>query len=114
MIIENADKFGLAQLHQLRGRVGRGDKAGKCILLYNSSNKNENSAYRMKKLQVIKAENDGFKIAEEDLKMRGSGDIMGTKQSGVIDFRIANLKEHYKLLKIANQDAEILLNKDLI
>jgi ATP-dependent DNA helicase RecG len=112
MIIENADKFGLAQLHQLRGRVGRGNKAGKCILLYNSSNKNEDLSYKMKKLQVIKAENDGFKIAEEDLKMRGSGDIMGTKQSGVIDFRIANLKEHYKLLKIANQDAEILLNKD--
>ena len=109
MIIENANKFGLAQLHQLRGRVGRGEKNGTCLLLYN---KVENTNNYLDRLKVIRKESDGFKIAEEDLKMRGAGEIMGTKQSGMHNFRIANIKEDYNLLKIASKDAQLLLNKD--
>ena len=78
IIIENANKFGLAQLHQLRGRVGRGLKQGMCILLY-KENLSENS---IKRIKILKKTNDGFLIAEEDMKMRGFGDIIGFQQSG--------------------------------
>lgn len=109
MIIENANKFGLAQLHQLRGRVGRGVRQGVCILLYNS---NEISNTSLERLKVIRDTSDGFLIAEKDLQIRGGGDIMGIKQSGIPEFKIANLKYHYDLLKSATQDAKLLLNKD--
>ena len=85
IIIENANKFGLAQLHQLRGRVGRGLKQGMCILLY-KENLSENS---IKRIKILKKTNDGFLIAEEDMKMRGFGDIIGFQQSGEKFFKIS-------------------------
>mgnify|MGYP003330804128 CR=1 FL=1 len=108
MIIEHANKFGLAQLHQLRGRVGRGNKPGICLMLYS----HELSTTSLERLKVMHNTNDGFLIAEKDLKIRGGGEIMGTKQSGLPTFRIANLKYHYDLLKASNKDAKLLLNKD--
>ena len=109
MIIEQAQRFGLAQLHQLRGRVGRGELQSKCVLLYTSYKVSDVSLSR---LDVMRNSNDGFFIAEQDLKMRGAGDIVGVKQSGVPNFRFANLKDHYDLLKIANKDAKVILAKD--
>ena len=106
MVIEHAENFGLAQLHQLRGRVGRGIKAGKCILLYDKGLISKTSLNR---LSVMRDSNDGFKIAEEDLKIRGGGEVLGTKQSGLPEFKIASLSAHYDLLKTANQDAKYLL-----
>ena len=90
MIIENAERFGLAQLHQLRGRVGRGDIQGVCLLLYG----NNTSITSKNRLSVLKKSNDGFYIAEQDLKIRGYGDILGTNQSGYAYFKIANLEFH--------------------
>ena len=109
MIIEHADRFGLAQLHQLRGRVGRGDKQGVCILMYDNKEISANSIARLK---IMHETNDGFRIAEEDLKTRGAGDVVGVKQSGLPEFKIANLKYHYDLLKTAHRDAKLLLNQD--
>jgi len=108
MIIEHANKFGLAQLHQLRGRVGRGNKQGVCLLLYN----NEISATSLERLKVMHDTNDGFVIAEKDLQIRGGGEVMGVRQSGIPNFKIANLKEHYDLLKTSSADAKLLLNND--
>jgi ATP-dependent DNA helicase RecG len=108
MIIENAEKFGLSQLHQLRGRVGRGSKKSSCILLY--SNKiSENGKSRLK---VLRDSNDGFKIAEEDMILRGTGDILGTKQSGMPDFSFAELPEDKELLMAARDDVKIIMEKD--
>ena len=98
MIIENANKFGLSQLHQLRGRVGRGDKESYCILLYNK-NLSENAK---KRLRILKNTNDGFKIAEEDLKLRSFGDLLGYQQSGVKNFKFADPIHHKDLFFIAN------------
>ena len=109
MVIEHAEQFGLAGLHQLRGRVGRGNKQGKCILLYDQNNIKHNS---LKRLKILRDSNDGFYIAEKDLQIRGSGDVLGTKQSGLPEFRIANLAEHFDLLQIASKDAKLLLNQD--
>jgi ATP-dependent DNA helicase RecG len=108
IIIEDAERFGLAQLHQLRGRVGRGDKASFCILL--CSNKVSNKA--RERLQILKESNDGFLIAEADLKIRGSGELAGTKQSGFPDFKIANLNNDYDLLNIANKIAKEIIAND--
>ncbi len=108
MIIENAERFGLAQLHQLRGRVGRGGDQSYCILM---------TSYKISKtakdrLAVICNTNDGFAIAEADLKQRGPGDIAGTKQSGAFDFKAANLVEDQAILKTARFIAEEILTKD--
>ncbi len=108
MIIENAERFGLAQLHQLRGRVGRGGDQSYCILM---------TSYKISKtakdrLAVICNTNDGFAIAEADLKQRGPGDIAGTKQSGAFDFKAANLVEDQAILKTARIIAEEILTKD--
>ncbi len=108
MIIENAERFGLAQLHQLRGRVGRGADQSYCILM---------TSYKLSKtakerLDVICKTNDGFVIAEADLKMRGPGDIAGTKQSGAFEFKAANLVEDQAILKTARMMAEEILTRD--
>jgi ATP-dependent DNA helicase RecG len=99
IIIENANKFGLAQLHQLRGRVGRGEKQGTCILLF----KEGLSKNAIKRIKILKETDDGFLIAEEDLRLRGFGDIIGYQQSGVKNFRFADPVIHEDLFKLAEQ-----------
>ncbi len=108
IIIENAENFGLSQLHQLRGRVGRSDRKSFCILLYGE----RFGLNGQKRLNILKESDDGFFIAEEDLKMRGSGELLGTKQSGFPEFRIADLGFDADLLKIARKNAEVILLKD--
>ncbi|MBJ66197.1 MAG: hypothetical protein CML97_06880 [Rhodobiaceae bacterium] len=110
MIIEHSERFGLSQLHQLRGRVGRGEDKSSCLLLYQTP-LGENAK---KRINSLRKTNDGFIIAEEDLKLRGSGEILGTRQSGFHIFKIANLNENNDLLEIANKNArEIVDNKKL-
>ena len=99
IIIENANKFGLAQLHQLRGRVGRGEKQGSCILLF----KEGLSKNAIKRIKILKSSDDGFFIAEEDLKLRGFGDIIGYQQSGIKNFRFADPVLHDDLFKLAEK-----------
>jgi ATP-dependent DNA helicase RecG len=99
IIIENANKFGLAQLHQLRGRVGRGEKQGSCILLF----KDGISKNAIKRIKILKESDDGFFIAEEDLKLRGFGDLIGYQQSGIKNFRFADPVIHEDLFKLAEQ-----------
>lgn len=108
IIIENAEKFGLAQLHQLRGRVGRGSKASTCLLVYAGSL----SKTAQKRLQILKNCDDGFEIAEADLRLRGSGDVLGTQQSGEVQFCFAELCEHENLLEEAQKQA-LELTKNL-
>lgn len=108
IIIEHAERFGLAQLHQLRGRVGRGNKPSHCLLLYQSP-LSENAKIRMKKLRET---DDGFKIAETDFELRGAGDILGLKQTGLPDFVFGDLFAHKDLMEIARQDARLLLKSD--
>ena len=108
MIIENAERFGLSQLHQLRGRVGRGADQSYCILM--SGNKLTNEG--RKRLEIMVRSNDGFEIAEADLKLRGPGDMQGTKQSGVLDLRIANLAQDGELIALTRKVAERILEKD--
>jgi ATP-dependent DNA helicase RecG len=101
MVIENAERFGLAQLHQLRGRIGRGSEASTCLLLYKEP-LNEMSAARLK---VIRETTDGFRIAEEDLKLRGEGDVLGVRQSGLPGYRIARSDVHAQLITQARDEA---------
>ena len=108
MIIESAERFGLSQLHQLRGRVGRGAEQSYCILM--SGNKVSNEAKT--RLKTMVTTNDGFEISEVDLKLRGPGDMMGTKQSGVLDFKIADIIADNKILHFARKEAELLLIDD--
>jgi len=108
MIIENAERFGLAQLHQLRGRVGRGTDVSSCVLLYDGV-LSEIAAARLKTMRETE---DGFIIAEEDLKLRGSGEVLGTRQSGVASFRLADLGQHAELLQAARDDAKLVLETD--
>lgn len=108
MVIEHAERFGLAQLHQLRGRVGRGSEQSFCFLMASYA-QSEESRFRLK---VMEDTNDGFVIAEEDLKLRGPGEFLGTKQSGVPDFRLAQLVKDGHLLKAAKKRAEIILEQD--
>ncbi|NTE86664.1 ATP-dependent DNA helicase RecG [Agrobacterium rubi] len=108
MVIEHAENFGLAQLHQLRGRVGRGDEASTCILLYKGP-LSENGKAR---LSILRDSEDGFLIAEEDLKLRGEGELLGTRQSGTPGFRIASLEAHADLLEIARKDAAYMIERD--
>ena len=111
IIIENANKFGLAQLHQLRGRVGRGEKQGVCVLLF----KNGLSKNAIKRIKILKKSDDGFYIAEEDLRLRGFGDLIGYQQSGVKNFRFADPVVHEDLFKLAEKyvnNNEININKD--
>ena len=107
MVIENADRYGLAQLHQLRGRIGRSDLQSTCYLIP-SKNLTESG---QKRLKTIESTCDGFKIAETDLKMRGGGLISGFEQSGSFDFKIGDIKRDYSLLKLAQADAAFLLDQ---
>ncbi|MBX3577821.1 MAG: ATP-dependent DNA helicase RecG [Rhizobiaceae bacterium] len=108
MVIEHAERFGLAQLHQLRGRVGRGDKASTCVLLYKAPLGEVAKA----RLAILRETEDGFRIAEEDLKLRGEGELMGTKQSGAPGFLVARIEHHVDMLETARDDARLILARD--
>jgi ATP-dependent DNA helicase RecG len=108
MVIESAEKFGLSQLHQLRGRVGRGSEKSYCILLSGSQVGKD----AKDRLSVMCSTTDGFKIAEKDLELRGPGDIQGTRQSGALNFRLANISEDRGLLELAREYAEQILEAD--
>ena len=108
MVIEHAERFGLAQLHQLRGRVGRGDKKSSCILLY-AGPLGETAKAR---LEILRETEDGFRIAEEDLRLRGEGEVLGARQSGAPGFRLARLELHGDLLRAARDQAEKILDAD--
>ncbi|MET3559914.1 ATP-dependent DNA helicase RecG [Bartonella japonica] len=108
IVIEHAEHFGLSQLHQLRGRVGRGNKKSSCILLY----KEPLTKMAATRLNIIRNTEDGFKIAEEDWRLRGEGELLGTKQSGMPEFRVANLAIHNDLLSMARRDAHSFLQRD--
>jgi ATP-dependent DNA helicase RecG len=108
MVIEHAERFGLAQLHQLRGRIGRGTAASTCILLYDSPLSETSKA----RLAIMKGTEDGFLIAEEDLRLRGAGEVLGTRQSGMPEFRLADLAVHGELLAAARDDARLILDRD--
>lgn len=107
MIIENAERFGLAQLHQLRGRVGRGSHKSYCILIYSS--KSEVCSQRM---SIMEETTDGFKISEKDLEIRGPGEFFGTRQHGLPELKVANIFKHMKILKIAQQEARYIISED--
>lgn len=108
MVIEHAERFGLAQLHQLRGRIGRGERASTCLLLYGQP-LTETARARLK---IMRETDDGFRIAEEDLKLRGAGELLGTRQSGLPEFRLADLAAHDDLLPVARDDAALILDRD--
>jgi ATP-dependent DNA helicase RecG len=108
MVIEHAERFGLAQLHQLRGRVGRGERQSSCLLLY-APPLGETAKAR---LEIMRESEDGFRIAEEDLRLRGGGEVLGTRQSGLPQLRLADLAEHQELLAVANDDARLILARD--
>jgi ATP-dependent DNA helicase RecG len=108
MIIEHAERFGLAQLHQLRGRIGRGDKASTCLLLYHAPLTETAKA----RLNILRDTEDGFVIAEEDLKLRGGGEVLGSRQSGLPEFRLADLAVHGNLLMMARDDTKLILDRD--
>jgi len=108
MVIEHAERFGLAQLHQLRGRIGRGAAASTCILLYAPPITEAARA----RLAVLRETEDGFRIAEEDLRLRGAGEVLGVRQSGLPTFRLADLFEHAELLQASADDARLILERD--
>ncbi|MEE2970388.1 MAG: ATP-dependent DNA helicase RecG [Pseudomonadota bacterium] len=108
MVIEHAERFGLSQLHQLRGRVGRGTRASSCLLLY-AQPLGETARARIK---VMRETDDGFRIAEEDLRLRGAGELLGTRQSGLPEFRIADIAAHGNLLAAARDDARLIIERD--
>ena len=108
IVIEHAERFGLAQLHQLRGRVGRSDKKSSCLLLYQGPLSVNGKA----RLEIMRQSEDGFLIAEKDWELRGSGDLLGAAQSGLPRFTLANLDRHKDLLETATQDARLLVQMD--
>jgi ATP-dependent DNA helicase RecG len=108
MVIEHAERFGLAQLHQLRGRIGRGQAASTCLLLY----KGPLGPVAEARLTIMRETEDGFRIAEEDLRLRGEGEVLGTKQSGSPDWRIARPEIDGDLLAAARDDARLLIERD--
>src|SRR5205823_13899862 len=107
MVIEHAERFGLAQLHQLRGRIGRGSESSTCLLLY----KGPLGETAKARLAIMRATEDGFRIAEEDLRLRGEGDVLGTRQAGLPGFRVARFEEHGKLIATARDDAALVLSR---
>ena len=109
MVIESAEKFGLSQLHQLRGRVGRGSEKSYCVLLTGSKSSVESKS----RINIMCETNDGFKIAEKDLELRGPGDIEGTRQSGALNFKLASIVNDKLLLELAKNEADKLLNEDI-
>ena len=108
MVVEHAERFGLAQLHQLRGRIGRGAGKSTCLLLYQGP-LGETARAR---LEILRESEDGFRIAEEDLRLRGGGELLGTKQAGFPEFRLADPVEQVELLQAARDDARRLLETD--
>ena len=108
MVIEHAERFGLAQLHQLRGRIGRGSEHSSCLLLY----KGPLGETAKARLNIMRETEDGFRIAEEDLRLRGEGDVLGTRQSGMPGFRVARIETHGKLIGAARDDAALMLARD--
>jgi ATP-dependent DNA helicase RecG len=108
MVIEHSERFGLAQLHQLRGRIGRGGERSGCLLLYKPPLGETATA----RLNIMRETEDGFRIAEEDLRLRGEGDVLGTRQSGMPGFRVARIEVHGKLIGPARDDAALVLNRD--
>ncbi|HZK65312.1 MAG TPA: helicase-related protein, partial [Puia sp.] len=108
MVVESAEKFGLSQLHQLRGRVGRGNEQSFCILL--SGNKTGKDA--RERLDIMCRTSDGFRIAEKDMELRGPGDIAGTRQSGILDFKLADIIRDKNILQQAIQSADKILAED--
>jgi len=106
MVIENAERMGLAQLHQLRGRVGRGSEASSCVLLFQYPL----SDIAKQRLQIMRETNDGFEIARRDLELRGPGELLGTKQTGLAQLRVADLMRDTDLLPAVQQAAEKLIN----
>ncbi len=107
MVIEDADRFGLSQLHQLRGRVGRGEHPGTCVLLADPT-----TPEGEERLEAMVATTDGFRLAEEDLRIRGQGTVFGTRQSGVKDLRLADILTDFDLLVAARRDAFGLVDSD--
>ncbi|CAK0763355.1 ATP-dependent DNA helicase RecG [uncultured Gammaproteobacteria bacterium] len=108
MVVEHAERFGLAQLHQLRGRVGRGSEASTCLLLYEGPL----GDVARSRLRILRDTEDGFLIAEEDLRLRGAGEVLGTRQSGLPEFHLADLTEHQDLLLAARDDARLIIDRD--
>ena len=109
MVIEHAERFGLAQLHQLRGRVGRGAKPLDLPAALSARRLGETAKARLK---ILRETDDGFRIAEEDLRLRGAGELLGTRQSGLPEFRLADLALHGDLLAAARDDARLILERD--
>lgn len=109
MMVENAERFGLAQLHQLRGRVGRGDAQSYCIFMAGNA-----SPENRERLKVLERSNDGFRIAEEDLKLRGPGDLFGIRQSGALDFKLADIYQDAHILQMANEATAALEHSDVL
>jgi ATP-dependent DNA helicase RecG len=108
MVIEHAERFGLAQLHQLRGRVGRGTGASSCLLLY----KGPLGETAKARLSILRESEDGFRIAEEDLRLRGEGELLGSRQSGAPDFRLARPDCDADLIEAARDDARLIIARD--
>jgi ATP-dependent DNA helicase RecG len=108
MVVEHAERFGLAQLHQLRGRVGRGSGKSSCMLVYHGTLGETAKA----RLQTMRDTDDGFVIAEEDLRLRGPGEMLGKRQSGLEEFRLADPIAHADLLAVAHDDARLVLARD--
>ena len=107
MIIENAERFGLAQLHQLRGRVGRGSHKSHCILIYSSK-----TNVCRERMEIMEETNDGFRISEKDLEIRGPGEFFGTRQHGIPELKVANIFKHIKVLKLAQEEAKNIFKED--
>lgn len=108
MVIEHAERFGLAQLHQLRGRIGRGRADSTCLLLYGQPLTETARA----RLETMRRTDDGFEIAEKDLQLRGAGELLGVRQSGLPEFRLADIGLHSELLAVARDDANLVLSRD--
>ncbi|HEX3537951.1 MAG TPA: ATP-dependent DNA helicase RecG [Stellaceae bacterium] len=108
MVVEHAERFGLAQLHQLRGRIGRGDQQSTCLLLYQAPL----GEIARQRLAILRDTEDGFRIAEEDLRLRGAGEVLGTRQSGLPSLRLADLAHHEPLIAVAHDDARLILDRD--
>ena len=108
MIVENAERMGLAQLHQLRGRVGRGEKQSSCVLIYSSAT--NLSPHARQRIDMMRETNDGFVIAQKDLELRGPGEVLGKRQTGLMQMRVADLARDAWLLPVVQQLADELLN----
>jgi ATP-dependent DNA helicase RecG len=108
MVVEHAERFGLAQLHQLRGRIGRGERASTCLLLY----KGPLGETAKARLETMRATEDGFRIAEEDLRLRGEGEVLGTRQAGLPGFKLARMEVDADILAAARDDARLFVERD--